>query len=377
MPTSSVTLAHVKSIARKFRIDATLRSLKRLGAGRINDTFVSTWESPTGVERHVHQRINQAVFSDPAAVMANLERVLAHLHERITAEGGDPALESLTLVPARDGAPFLRDETGVWRTLLYVERMTAHEGAIDRATARKVGFAYGQFQQRMSDLPEPRLIETIPGFHHTPGRYDALQAAAAQDPAGRVKGARAELDFVNDRTFGIPVVADLLQTGALPVRVVHNDTKINNVLVDSETGRCCVIDLDTVMPGTLLSDFGDMVRSAAATAGEEERDPAAIGISLDLFEELAEGYLDAGRSFLSPPEIGLLPFSVWQITLEQGMRFLTDYLLGDRYYPVRRRNQNLDRCRNQFALVKGIEAAMDEMKAIVERCGEKTVNRGQ
>jgi hypothetical protein len=340
-----------------------------MGAGHINDTYVSVAQTPRGRVRFVHQRINHLVFKDPPALMENLERVLDHLRARIIRSGGNPEQETLTLVKTRDGAAFVTDEAGnYWRTLLFLEGKTSHEKVADPKLARTAGMAFGRFQEMVSDLQGPRLHETIPGFHDTPKRFAALQQAISADRAGRAKDTRADIDFALSRGGRVSHLADLHRQGHLPERITHNDTKLNNVLIDEKTGAACMIDLDTVMPGFVVHDFGDAVRFAANTADEDETDLTKVKMSLDVFEQLAAGYLETARPFLVRPEIDHLAFAAWLITFEQGMRFLTDYLQGDVYYKVHRPGQNRDRCRTQFALAADMEDKMDGMRKIVDRC---------
>jgi Ser/Thr protein kinase RdoA (MazF antagonist) len=330
------------------------------GSGHINDTFAVTCAAAGGRVRYVFQRINHRIFRDVPALMENVSRVTQHAARR----GG-----SLTLVPTRDGSPWHRDAAGGWwRAYDFVEGARTFdviEGPRQAATAAR---AFGEFQKLLVDLPGGRLHETIPFFHHTRRRFEALQRAIAADAHNRAAGARAEIDFARDRESLVDVLLNLQARGAVPERITHNDTKLNNVMIDDVTGEGrCVIDLDTVMPGLALYDFGDMVRSATNAAAEDERDLGRVQSQLPIFEALVEGYLGAARDFLNDAEIAHLTFSGRLITFEIGIRFLTDHLDGDVYFKIKRPGHNLDRARNQFALLRSQEAQQAEMERIVRR----------
>jgi hypothetical protein len=316
------------------------------------------------------QEINQNVFRDPASLMENIERVTRHLRGKIQAAGGDPGRETLTLVDTVEGKSFYRDDRGDWwRAYRFIEGATARERPIDMRQVTAAGRAFGAFQGMLTDFPAATLHEVLPDFHNTPKRFAAFVEAVERDRAHRAAGVQAEIRFYENRAAETGVVSELLRDGRLPLRVTHNDTKFSNVLMDDRTGEgLCVVDLDTVMPGSALFDFGDAVRAGAATAAEDEPDSARAGISLPTFEALAHGYMEAARGFLTQTEIEHLAFSARLITLEQGIRFLGDYLNGDTYYRVHRESQNLDRCRTQIVMLEDMERNFDRMTAIVDGC---------
>jgi hypothetical protein len=339
------------------------------GTGHINDTFASRFQTGRGIARYVHQRINHNVFHEPDKVMENIERVTRYARERIIASGGDPQRETLNLVMAKDGKSFYRTAEGdTWRTYLFIDGVRTYDKVEDVRHVYTAANAFGKFQRLLSGLPGERLHETIPNFHHTRQRFDAFVKALERDAANRAASVRAEIDFILAREADASVVVDMLARGQLPERVTHNDTKLNNVLIDERTGEgICVIDLDTVMPGSALYDFGDLVRTGAITALEDAPDLAQVQLDLNMFERLAHGFLDATRDTLTPTEIDYMPFGAKLITLEQAIRFLGDHLNGDVYYKIHRPNHNLDRARTQIKLVAEIERNLDRMKAVVDK----------
>jgi aminoglycoside phosphotransferase (APT) family kinase protein len=275
----------------------------------------------------------------------------------------------LTLVPTHAGEPYHRDAAGgCWRLYRFIEGTRVCEAVETPQQAEFVGRAFGAFQFLLTDFAGPRLHETIPGFHNTPSRYEALDRAVQTDSCNRAAAARAEIDLADRYRPLAGVLLDLHQAGEIPERIAHNDAKISNVLLDETTGEAlCVVDLDTVMPGLALHDFGDMVRSMTTTAAEDETDLAKVEVEMPLFEGLARGYLTAAGEFLNPIEREHLVVSGKLITLEQAVRFLTDYLVGDRYYKTHRPNHNLDRARTQFKLLGSIQRYEAEMTQFVER----------
>jgi aminoglycoside phosphotransferase (APT) family kinase protein len=294
--------------------------------------------------------------------MENIERVTAHLAARLNGNP-DRARRVLQLIPARDGRRWaMNAEIGCWRAYRFIERARTYDAVESVEQAFQAGQAFGRFQQLLADLPAPRLHDTIPDFHHTPKRFAAFERAVAADTAGRARDARAEIDFA----FAHRPMAGVLLDAGLPERVTHNDTKFNNVMLDDLSGEgICVIDLDTVMPGLALYDFGDMVRTTTSPAMEDERDLSKVTMQFPMFEALTRGYLSAAGGFLTNAEKELLVFSGKLITFEIGIRFLTDHLAGDTYFKVHREGHNLDRCRTQFKLVESIEQQEDRMNRLV------------
>ena len=357
-------------IFEQFALGGEILEIAPVSTGHINDTFSSRVSTPTGVRRYVHQRINHHVFHHPEQVMENIVRVTEHARRQITLEGGDPQRQTLRLVPLRSGEMFYRTPAGdTWRTYFRIEGARTYEMPENPDQVYHAARAFGRFQRLLSTLPGERLHETILDFHHTPKRLAALLGVIEADACGRVTQARAEIGFILERQVDVSLAVDLMARGALPERVIHNDTKLNNVLIDDRSGEgICVLDLDTVMPGTVLYDFGDMVRAGAATAAEDEPDLAKVSLDLGNFERLASGYAETARDFLTPLEWDLLSQAGRLITLEQGIRFLTDFLQGDTYYRTHRPGQNLDRARTQLKLVAEMEVKQEEMRDIVRAC---------
>jgi len=360
----------IKDIAHQFQIDGELIEARPHGSGHINDTFLGWYKTRHGPKRFVHQRINHNVFKQPEKLMENIERVTAYARQRIIEKGGDPERETLTLVPARDGKSFYRTAEGeYWRTYVFIDGARTYEIVEDLRHVYSAAKAFGNFQRLLDSLPGERLHETIPDFHHTHKRFEAFKQAVEKDAANRAKTVRSEIEFYLKREAIASLAIDRLKNGQLPERITHNDTKLNNVLIDNLNGDgVCVIDLDTMMPGSALYDFGDLVRMGTATAAEDEVDLSRVGVDLNMFNWLTRGYLDATRDFLTAQEGDLLVFAGQLITFEQGIRFLADYLNGDIYYKIHRPDHNLDRTRTQLKMLQEMEAKQDEMEAIIRRC---------
>ncbi len=362
----------LRAISALFQMRADFVEAQSFGSGHINDTYCA-WYDQAGVRiRYIHQRINHHVFKNPVKVMENVARVTGHALARLLAEGHPEAhRRTLTCIPALDGKPYAFDMEGnLWRTYPFIERARGYDEIECNEQAYQAARAFGAFQKLTADLSGGRLHETIPDFHHTPKRLEALEAAIASDLSSRATTVRAEIDFARARAGDCARITDLIASGKIPERVTHNDTKLNNVLLDETTAEgICVIDLDTTMPGSALYDFGDLVRTAAPTTREDEADLKKIGVRLDRFEALVKGYLSSA-TFLNEAELAHLAFSGKLITLELGIRFLTDYLTGDTYFKTSRPGHNLDRCRNQFAFVTALEENMDKMEEIVNRSAD-------
>jgi hypothetical protein len=357
-------------IAGQFCFVGSLIEALPFGRGHINDTYAVSYRRPEGsTHRYILQRINRFVFKNPELVMDNLEQVTRHLRAKIIAAGGDPQRETLNLVPALDQRSYYRDPAGeYWRALLFIEGASTYEGAVSAQHIYQAARAFGNFQRQLADFPAVKLHETIPFFHDTPRRFRAFEEAVQGDARQRARQVRAEIEFLEQREPDTRILVDGIASGLLPLRVTHNDTKFNNVMIDDRSGQAiCILDLDTVMPGLALYDFGDAVRSTAALAAEDEPDSAKAGISLEVFDSLAHGYLDVARDFLTPAELDHLAFSARLITLEQAIRFLGDYLNGDIYYKVHRPGQNLDRARTQIGMLRDMEAHFDQMQALISK----------
>jgi hypothetical protein len=365
------TPPNVAAAASQFAAGGDLILAQPYGTGHINDTYLAVFEHSGAQQAPISQsmilqRINHNIFKDPAALMSNIERVTTHVAAQVAGQP-DALRRALTLIQTHTGEAFHRDTEGNWwRMYRFVERTRSYDRVETPRQASQAAFAFGQFQQQLATLPAPRLHDTIPDFHHTPKRFAALEAVIAADPLNRAIHAAPEIAFALARQ---PITGVLLAAN-LPERVTHNDTKFNNVLLDDQTDEgLCVIDLDTVMPGLVLYDFGDMVRTATSPASEDERDLRQVTMRMPIFEALVRGYLAATASFLTPAEKQFLAFSGKLITFEIGLRFLTDYLCGDTYFKTHRPEHNLDRCRTQFQLVRSIEEQEDRMTAFVQSCG--------
>ncbi|MEO1236492.1 MAG: aminoglycoside phosphotransferase family protein [Planctomycetota bacterium] len=354
--------------AAAFAIPGELTDVVPYGSGHINDTYAVTFTHRGANRRYLLQRINHRVFRDVPALMSNISRVCAHARARLEAEGAaDLDRRVLTLVPTRDGQVYHLDEAGLyWRVYLFIEGATGHDVVQSPEQAYAAASAFGRFQRLLTDLPGERLHETIPDFHHTPKRLAAFDAALSEDRHNRAADAAAEIAWLEAHRGLAGALVSLRERGLVPERVTHNDTKLNNVLLDDRTQEAvCVIDLDTLMPGLALYDFGDLVRTSTSPVAEDEPDPSRVTMRLPMFEALARGYLDATHDFLTPAEVESLPLAGQVITLTIGIRFLTDYLQGDRYFKTKHPGHNLQRCRTQFALVDSMIAQHERMLACV------------
>jgi hypothetical protein len=357
-------------IVPQFRFEGDFVKAEPYGLGHINDTYAAYFLQKDGkTRRYILQRINHFVFKKPKELMANISAVTAHLREKIKAARGDPDRETLTLIPTQNDDYLYYSEQGYyWRAYIFIENALTYQIPESIHHVTNAGRAYGNFQQLLGDFPPDQLHETIPNFHNTPKRFDSFIDSIEKDDLNRAKEVNKEIEFVLQRANEMPVVVDLIKQGIIPLRVTHNDTKFNNVMIDEETGQgICVIDLDTVMPGSLLYDFGDAIRSITNTADEDERNLDIVHFSLETFEKYTQGYLGATGPTLMPEEINQLAFCARLMTLECGIRFLADYIDGDVYFRTKRKGQNLDRCRTQFKLVAEMERQFDEMSQVVEK----------
>jgi aminoglycoside phosphotransferase (APT) family kinase protein len=371
----NLPLPHLSAIVREFALLGQYRSGAPYGSGHINDTFAVVVDQAGTPVRYILQRINDRVFTNVPALMDNIQRVTSHATRRAAESGAtDASRRALALVPTRDGQAYHRDPSGGWwRCYLFIEGARTHDVVKSPEQARAAARAFGEFQRMLVDLPGARLHETIPFFHHTRRRFEAFQRAVEADTHGRAIQARNEIAYALEREPLVDVLLDQQARGEIPERVTHNDTKLNNVMLDDVTHEgICVIDLDTVMPGIALNDFGDMVRSGTNSAAEDERDLTLVHARLPIFEALVEGYLSAARPFLQPAEIAHLAISGQVITFEIGLRFLTDFLAGDTYFKIKRPHHNLDRAANQFAMVRSLAEQQSTMEAIVRRYATAT-----
>ena len=360
----------LQEISKKFQIYGEILHAETLKIGHINETYTATYDQGGTRVRYIHQKINRNVFKNPAGVMKNVMRVTTHLRKKLERRSPrDLTRRSLVVIPTRDGKSYYENgDSEVWRTFVFVEGVETYEAVHSPAQALQAGRAFGEFQWLLVDLPGERLIETIPDFHNTRKRFSALQQAVQRDHYNRAKDARPEIAFALAHEKIVDVILEAMAKGRIPERVTHNDTKFNNVMLDVLTGEAmCIVDLDTVMPGCALYDFGDMVRTTTSPTLEDELDLSKVKMQMPMFKKLAQGYLSTAGQFLTKAEKAHIAFSGKLITFEIGIRFLTDYLSGDTYFRIHRPAHNLDRCRTQFKLVESIERLEDAMQTFVNK----------
>ena len=352
-----------------FKLPGELKECIRYGSGHINDTYRLTYETPQGTKRYILQRMSKSIFKKPVELMENVSGVTAWLRKKIIENGGDPERETLTLVKSNDGLPYFVDSTGeYWRVYLFIEGATCYDAVKDDNDFYQSAVAFGHFQRLLADYPAETLHETIKDFHNTPDRLEKFKKAIAEDICGRAASVQKEIDFILEREELTHALYDLQLDGRLPLRVTHNDTKLNNIMIDDETGKAiCVIDLDTVMPGLTANDFGDSIRFGASTALEDEQDLSKVSCDLHLFNVYTRGFIEGCGGALTDLEIDMLPMGAILMTFENGIRFLTDHLEGDHYYHIHREGHNLDRCRTQLTLVKDMQEKLPQMNAIIQK----------
>ncbi len=357
----------MEPMAFSFQLDGRPVLCSRYGNGHINTTFLLETDLGT---RYILQKVNQQVFRNVPALMNNIQAVTDHLWKK-----NPDARRVLRLVPTKDGQPYALDAQGEhWRVYVFVEDSICLDKAQTAEEFYESGVAFGQFQNLLSDFPAANLVETIPGFHDTISRYLRFHEVLHDDPHGRAREVRPEIDFLLKREDDAGAMVRMLTCGQLPLRVTHNDAKLNNVLLDKANGKpLCVVDLDTVMPGLCGNDFGDSIRFGASTALEDERDLGRVSLSLPLFEMYARGFLSACGESLTPLELETLPLAAKLMTLECGLRFLTDYLEGDVYFRTHRPGHNLDRCRTQLHLVADMERKFQQMQSIISRESSRVI----
>ena len=352
-----------------FKLPGELKECIRYGSGHINDTYRLTYETPQGTKRYILQRMSKSIFKKPVELMENVSGVTAWLRKKIIENGGDPERETLTLVKSNDGLPYFVDSTGeYWRVYLFIEGATCYDAVKDDNDFYQSAVAFGHFQRLLADYPAETLHETIKDFHNTPDRLEKFKKAVAEDICGRAASVQKEIDFILEREELTHALYDLQLDGRLPLRVTHNDTKLNNIMIDDETGKAiCVIDLDTVMPGLTANVFGDSIRFGASTALEDEQDLSKVSCDLHLFDVYARGFIEGCGGALTDLEIDMLPMGAILMTFENGIRFLTDHLEGDHYFHIHREGHNLDRCRTQLTLVKDMQEKLPQMNAIIQK----------
>ena len=353
-----------------FDFGAPVVGAIRFGQGHINDTFVvHTQPENLCCRRFILQRMSPAAFKRPDQLMDNIIGVTDYLGREIEKNGGDRSREALEVLRPKNGAPYFTDsQGGAWRLYPFVEHTICYQSAVTPALFAASGRAFGRFQKLLRDYPADTLHETIPNFHNTEDRLVKFKAAAEADKLGRAAECRPEIAFVLAREKDCSVALDALRAGKLPLRVTHNDTKLNNVLMDEMTGEgMCIIDLDTVMPGLVIYDFGDSIRFGANHSAEDETDLSKVSLDVGLFDTYTAAFLEGTGGSLTDGEIEYLPWGAKLMTLECGIRFLTDYLEGDVYFHIARERHNLDRCRTQFKLVADMEDHWAELEAIVNQ----------
>jgi Ser/Thr protein kinase RdoA (MazF antagonist) len=385
MGAQPINKSAMADIVAHFQVAGQVVEAAPYGSGHINDTYAVVCAQGTtrpaaepsrcsghtaGRRRMIFQRVNHTIFKDVPGLMRNICRVTEHLRGKLAdVPGSDPAREALTVIPTTDGGAYHRTAAGdFWRAYCFIEGAQTYDVPRDNRQIFEAARAFGRFQSLLADLPAPPLTETIANFHHTPMRVANLERAVAADACGRAKECGPEIDFALRFKPRTDRITSGMAAGALSCRVTHNDTKINNVMLDNVTGTgVCVIDLDTVMPGSMLYDFGDQARSTTGRFAENERDLTKIQMDLDRFDHLVRGYLETARGSLNAEELGLLPFAGMLMTYEVGIRFLTDYLQGDVYFRTHRPGENLDRSRTQLALVQQMMAKERELTQIVRK----------
>ena len=361
--------AIVSEVLAAYDFPETLLGAVRYGQGHINDTFCVICQPQEGdAVRFILQGLSLAAFPHPEELMENFIGITSYMKKKILENGGDPNRETLSLVKTRDGKDFYTDASGkVWRLSPFIEETDCFQKAtpeLFEASAR----AFGRLQKMMAGYPAETLHETIYKFHDTENRYANFEKALSEDKMGRAKDVAAEIKFVKDRKADCSVAMEALRQGKLPLRVTHNDTKLNNILVDRRTHEgICVIDLDTTMPGLSINDFGDSIRFGANHSAEDEKDLSKVNFDIELYESYTRGFLEGADGVLTATELEYLPWGAKLMTLECGIRFLTDYLEGDHYFRIHYPEQNLDRCRTQFKLVSDMENQFDAMHAVVSK----------
>lgn len=370
MSVENSACARINEALEQFALQGKLVEQKPYGNGHINDTFLLAYEMQDGNQkRYILQRMNHTIFKQPEKLMENVVRVTEYLRKVIAEQGGDPDRETLNVVRTANGDAFYKDSKGnYWRVFLFIEHTVCLEKVESAKDFYDSAVAFGNFQKMLSDYPADQLHETIPNFHNTASRFRDFQKAVQSDRLGRAAIAKEEIAFALAREQDTSVLTNLLREGKLPLRVTHNDTKLNNILFDDATKKAlCIIDLDTVMPGLALYDFGDSIRFGASTGAEDEKDLNKVEVDLDLFEAFTKGFLEGCGGSLTQKEIEMLPMGAKLMTYECGIRFLADFLDGDSYFKIHREGHNLDRARTQFKLVADMEKKWDALTEIVEK----------
>ena len=361
-----------KEAIESYQFAGELVDVRPYGSGHINDTYLVTLKENDSEKKVILQRMNKSIFTKPVELMENVLGVTSYLRERIIENGGDPERETLNVIPTAEGNAYFVDSEGeYWRAYKFITGATSYDAVETPEDFYQSAVSFGNFQRLLAEYPAETLHETIEGFHDTKARFAVFKKAVEEDVCGRAATVQKEIDFVLAHEEVANVFGDMLAKGEFPLRVTHNDTKLNNIMIDDATRKgICVIDLDTVMPGLAMNDFGDSIRFGASTAAEDEQDLSKVSCDMGLFEIYTKGYIEGCGGRLTQKEIEMLPMGAKVMTFECGMRFLTDYLEGDHYFKIHREGHNLDRCRTQFKLVEDMEAKWDTMQEIVKKYSE-------
>lgn len=364
-----IKLMEIKEIVKSFDIEGNFKAYNSFGNGHINDTYALTFKQGNSIRRYILQRMNESVFPNIDDLMNNIVKVCDYLKDIALKRGEDPERKCMSIIKTRDGKYYYTASNGEkWRCMVLIEGTEAYQIAVDTGVFEATGKAFGEFINFLQDFPVHELKVVIPNFHNTTSRFRAFTKALKANPCKRRRYCRDEIKFCLDREDNCARIVDMLASGEMPLRVTHNDTKINNILMDSNTGDAvCVIDLDTIMPGSIVYDFGDGIRSGCNTALEDEKDLSKVHFNMEMFEYFTKGFIDGMGKNLLEVEKDNLAYGAILITFECGMRFLTDYLNGDKYFKTDYGNHNLIRARTQFKLVKDMENSLEEMNNIVNK----------
>ena len=367
--TNGETVMSLQKILANFKIDGEFISCEPYGSGHINRTYCAVFNTANGKERYILQKINSTLFTNVDGLMNNIKLVTEFNRAEIEKRGGDPLRETLNLVYTLDGKPYFKTENGeYYRVYIFIEGALGYDVVEKPEHFYESAVAFGKFAQLLDRFDNSQLFEVLPNFHNTVNRFNNFTASLEKDTAGRAKDVQKEIKFVLDRKEYCSKIVDLLASGQMPTKVTHNDTKLNNVMLDNVTGEpVAVIDLDTIMPGSICYDFGDSIRFGCNPAAEDEKDLTKVNFDINLFEQYVKGYLTALGDSITKIEKDNLAFGAILMTYECGMRFLADYLDGDIYFHTKREGQNLDRARTQFKLIEDMERLYPEMLKIVNK----------
>ena len=354
----------VMHIISQFDFKGELTNVEPYGSGHINDTFRLTYKDNENTNYYILQKLNTDIFTRPEELMENVVNVTEFLKKKVIENNGNPSRETLNVICTKEGQSFYKYENEYWRVFVFVSNAECYDEVKCDEDFYESAYAFGKFQSMLSDYPAHTLHETIYNFHNTAVRYERFKEVVKADVKGRVKDVQNEIDFVMNHDYLSHALADM----NLPLRVTHNDTKLNNIMIDKDTHKgICVIDLDTVMPGLAANDFGDAIRFGASTGAEDEKDLSKIECDMHLFEVYTKGFIEGCSGNLTKEELLALPYGAMTMTYECGMRFLTDHIEGDVYFKIHRENHNLDRARTQFKLVADMESKLETMMNIVKK----------